>query len=156
MNFACYGVPDKCPTDNAGAFMGEEHESLAKKYGFLYTTSDPYHSQGNGKAESAVDIVKSMLKKGSNLAEVLLLLHNTPPKAHTYSPSQRMFSRSSRATLPTSWAALHPVLVDPRVVQQEILQRKEPFSVVRGSGGCPGNVVREAVPLSIWLIELYF
>ena len=124
MNFAHYGVPDKCHTDNVGAFTGEEYESLAKKYGFIHTTSDPYHSQGNGKAESAVDIVKSMLKKGTNLAEALLLLHNTPPKGHTYSPSQRMFLRSIRNTLPLSSAALQPVLVDPRAVQQEILQRR--------------------------------
>ena len=37
--------------------------SFAKELGFRHTTSSPYHSQGNGKAEAAMKIVKSMLRK---------------------------------------------------------------------------------------------
>jgi len=37
--------------------------NFAKQWGFNHVTSSSYHSQSNGKAESAVKIAKGMLKK---------------------------------------------------------------------------------------------
>ena len=69
-------------------------------------TSSPYHSQSNGKAEAALKIAKTMLKKVTqgnldiNLA--ILAWCNTPTEGSVYSPVQKLQSRQTRTQLPTS------------------------------------------------------
>ena len=57
----------------------------------------PYHSQSNGKVESTVKIVKSMIKKSQrdkrNLWLSILDWHNIPTACMNTSPVQRLFSR---------------------------------------------------------------
>ena len=80
-HFARYGIPAVCHTDNGPQFVSDEYASFAKELGFRHTTSSPYHSQGNGKAEAAMKIVKSMLRNQLILIIKALLRHiNTPPK----------------------------------------------------------------------------
>ena len=92
----------------------------AKKYGINHLTSSPYWPQGNGKAESAVKIVKSLLKKSDEFELALLHYLNTPPKGHTLSPVQRSFGRRTRHILPVSKEALAPQSHSSRIVQAEI------------------------------------
>jgi len=61
--------------------------------------------QGNGKAESAVKIVKQMmikcLRNGSDQCEALLEQRNTPCQDTGKSPAEMMFSRNTCTTIPT-------------------------------------------------------
>lgn len=123
-HFARYGAPDCCHTDNGPQFISSEYDAFSNLYGFKHTTSSPYHPRGNGKAEAAVRLVKSLLNKSDSLYLALLHLRNTPPQGHTYSPAQRMFCRRTRTTLPTLPARLGVELVDSQVVQRDIRQRR--------------------------------
>ena len=90
-NFARYGIPDECITDN-----GHEYSRFAREYGFTSTKSTPCHSQGNGNAESAVKIAKNILKKSRNEDPYLALLayRNTPQQGYDYSPADRLMSQN--------------------------------------------------------------
>ena len=43
--------------------MAENYEELSRDWEFEHVTTSPYHSQSNGKAESAVKIAKHIIKK---------------------------------------------------------------------------------------------
>lgn len=62
-NFARAGIPLVCVSDNGPQFNGYEYSQFAREYGFKPMKSSPYHSKGNGKAESAVKVAKNILKK---------------------------------------------------------------------------------------------
>ena len=62
--FARYGVPAICHTDNGPQFISEQYRTFSVAYGFKHTTSSPFHPKGNGRAEAAVKVAKSILKKG--------------------------------------------------------------------------------------------
>jgi len=127
VHFARYGIPEKVVTDNGPQFRAQSYENFAKQWGFYHVTSSPYHSQSNGKAESAVKIAKSMLKKVTkdnmdiNLA--ILSWRNTPTQGGQYSPVQKLHSRRTRTQLPTSNKLLQPKVV--RGVEDEIIQRRQ-------------------------------
>lgn len=120
VHFARFGIPNICHTDNGAQFTSKEYMDFASQFGFTHTTSSPYHSQGNGRAEAAVKVSKSMLKKSDDLQTALLNYRNTPPKGHTYSPAQRMMSRRTRTTLPTHDHLLEPTPINRDVVSAEI------------------------------------
>ena len=61
-NFARFGIPHECLSDNGPQFDSHEYTKFAKDYGFTAIKSSPYHSQGNGKAEAAVKVAKNILK----------------------------------------------------------------------------------------------
>ena len=78
--FARHGIPDECITDNGTQFETMNiHVLLVRK-------SSPYHSRGNGKAESAVKIAKNILKKSRHEDPYLALLayRNTPQQGYMY------------------------------------------------------------------------
>ena len=62
-NFARYGIPDVVVTDNGPQFRSQQYESFTTEWKFDHPTSSPYHSQSNGKAESAVKIAKKLITK---------------------------------------------------------------------------------------------
>ena len=86
-----------------------------KHGGFEFVTSAPHYQRGNRKAEAAVTIAKKLIKKAdeSNKALWYMFLHwrNTPNKVES-SPAQRIFSRKTRAGLPTTLAQLRPKVVE--------------------------------------------
>lgn len=126
-HFARYGIPVKVITDNGPQFRAQQYEDFARQWGFSHVTSSPYHSQSNGKAESAVKIAKSMLKKVTqgrmdiNLA--ILSWRNTPTEGGQYSPVQKLHSRRTRTQLPTSSKLLKPTIA--KGVVDEITRRKQ-------------------------------
>ena len=94
------------------------------EYGFKHTTSSPYHPKGNGRAEAAVEVAESMLKKADDFHSALLLYRNTPPQGHTYSPAQRMFLPRTRTTLPTTDHLLAPAMINFGIVKEDILKKR--------------------------------
>ena len=67
-------------------------------------TSSPYHPKSNGKAVSAVKVVKSLIKKAQrdNKDPWLSLLdyRNTPTTGMQTSPAQRLMSRRTKTLVP--------------------------------------------------------
>ncbi|KAJ8409988.1 hypothetical protein AAFF_G00210290 [Aldrovandia affinis] len=70
---------------------------FAQEWDFNHETSSPYNSQSNGKAESAVKIAKTLLKKaaldGGDPWKAVLAWRNTPTEGLDSSPVQRLMSR---------------------------------------------------------------
>ena len=56
-----YGQCDIFISDNGPQFLSNEFESFAKHWNFIHHTTSPYHPQGNGRAEPAVKIAKSIM-----------------------------------------------------------------------------------------------
>ena len=125
-NFARYGIPNECVSDNGPQFVSLEYKVFAKEYGFTATKSSPYYSRGNGKAEAAVKVVKNILKKSGQEDPYLALLayRNTPQKGYVYSPAERLMSRKLRDIIPMLPSQLQPKLVDRKVVTEDIMRRR--------------------------------
>ena len=103
--FSTHGIPEKLLTDNGRQFVSREFELFAKEWNFAHITSSPYYAQSNGLAENAVKQAKQLLEKcrkdGSDVQLGLLNLRNTPGDGMG-SPAQRLLSRRTRTTIPTS------------------------------------------------------
>ncbi|XP_031560880.1 uncharacterized protein LOC116296910 [Actinia tenebrosa] len=83
-HFTCFGIPKICHTNNDSQLASEEYDDFAT-FGFKHTTSSPYHPQGNGKAEAAVKVAKSMLKKLEDFHSALLN-HRNNLSTHVFPP----------------------------------------------------------------------
>ena len=109
--FATHGIPEKLLTDNGRQFVSREFKLFSQEWNFTHLTSSPYYPKSNGLAENAVKQVKQLLEKskkdGSNFMLGLLNLRNTPRELMG-SPAQRLMSRLTRTTLPTSTKLLKP------------------------------------------------
>jgi transposase InsO family protein len=66
---ARHGIPKTVCTDNGPQFDCREFRLFAKDYGFQHDTSSPHYAQSNGKAESAVKIVKRLISKAKQSGE---------------------------------------------------------------------------------------
>ena len=81
-NFARHGIPDVLITDNGPQFTSEQFKSFTTTWEFTHTTSSPYYPQSNGKAEQAVKMAKTLLKKAKKSKSdpylALLDFRNTP------------------------------------------------------------------------------
>lgn len=113
-NFSRHGLPKKIIADDGTQFHSKEFIRFAKNdCKAKVTLSSPYHHQANGKAESAVKIVKRLFKKADKCAQerwkALLEWRNTT-NAMNSSPAQRLFSRRCRTLLP-----MHEKLLQPKV-----------------------------------------
>ena len=122
--FARYGSPMVCLTDNGQQFIATEYKHFAKDWNFKHITSSPYHSQGNGREEAAVKAVKNILRKCQD-PQLALHLRNTPTKGHQTSPAQRLMSRRTRTTVPTSTLLLKPKIVDSVAVKEEMTAQRK-------------------------------
>ena len=95
--FARYGIPEIVVTDNGPQFRSQEYEKFASTWEFTHTTSSPYRSQSNGKAESAVKIAKKLIAKATtdkqDLQLTILDWRNTPTVRLQTSPAQKLYSR---------------------------------------------------------------
>ena len=113
-HFARHGIADMV-TDNGPQYTSQKFEDFKTVWGFKHTTSSPYHSQSNGKAESAVKIAKKLIKKckhdNTDLQMALLEWRNTPD-IHGVSPTQKLMSRRTRTTMPTAEMLLKPEVAD--------------------------------------------
>ena len=61
--FAKQGIPLILVTDIGPHFSSEEFRHFSDKWEFERNTSSPYHPEGNGKAESAVKVMKQLMAK---------------------------------------------------------------------------------------------
>lgn len=125
-NFARYGTPMYVTTDGGPQFDSEDFRRFAESWEFRHTMSAPYHQQGNGKAESAVKIVKRLLKKSaetkSDFWQSLQQWRNVPNNCGS-SPAQRVFSRRTRFNVPMAEEKFEPKVQEG--VKEQIKQNRQ-------------------------------
>ena len=122
--FCRHGLPEVNLTVNGRQFISQEYSAFLN-YGIEHITSSPYWPQRNGKAESAVKIVKACMKNSDDWQLALLHHRNTPPQGLSLSPAQRTFGRRTRHILPATKSALSPSSHSSRIVQAEIAAKRE-------------------------------
>ena len=134
-------------TDNGGQFDSDEFRRFARDWEFNHVTTSPYHSQSNGKVESAIKIAKKVMKKakrsGQDIWKAILDWRNTPTE--NMKSSQRLMSRRTRTLLPTANQLLMPKVVDN--VPDKLAQRRQKakYYYDRGSKKLPELQIGETV-----------
>lgn len=110
--FSRHGIPNVLVTDNGPQFSSSEFTTFSSTWEFKHVTSSPTHAKSNGKAESAVKVVKKMFKKAHRDSKdpwlALLDQRNTPTQGVGSSPAQRLMSRRTRTLLPIAANLLYP------------------------------------------------
>jgi len=91
--FARHGIPESLTSDNGPQYSAELFSTFAKDYGFTHLTSSPHYLQGNGAAERAVRMVKTLLEKNDDPYTALLAYRSTPLE-NGYSPAELLMGRN--------------------------------------------------------------
>ncbi|KAK3091320.1 hypothetical protein FSP39_018897 [Pinctada imbricata] len=103
--FARFGIPSKIISDGGPQFTSSEFARFTRNWKIKHRTSSPNHQRANGKAESAVKVIKHLILKcehdRTDQNEALMEQRNTPRQDTGLSPAQMMFERSTRTLLPT-------------------------------------------------------
>lgn len=129
-NFSRHGIPARICTDNGTNFYCSEFHQFCSTWDIEQVTSSPHNPKGNGKVESAVKAVKRLIKKSNDIKEDLWysLLHwrNTPNNINS-SPVERLYSRNTRASIPTAIENLKPKIVKnvPETIEQHKQKTKQ-------------------------------
>jgi len=114
--FATHGVPTVLISDNGPNYASQEFANFAKSWDFQHQTSSPHHHKSNGKAESAVKIIKSLVRKtqkhGGDMWKAILEWRNSPSPNLDTSPAQRLLSRRTRSFLPCTDALYKPQVAE--------------------------------------------
>ncbi|XP_041440689.1 uncharacterized protein K02A2.6-like [Xenopus laevis] len=109
---ARYGQPDRVVTDNGPQFACAMFTKFSQEWGFEHVTSSPMYPKANGKAESAVKIVKGLCRRakraGDDPWKSILLWRNTPTIGMDTSPAQRLMARRLKTHLPVTDTLLEP------------------------------------------------
>ena len=109
--FSRHGISSQLVSDDGPPFSSFEFANFVKDWEIQHIKSSPYYPRSNGMAESAVKIVKSILRKcqDSGTDPCLALLHcRNTPKGEVSSPSQLLMSRRLRCTIPIIQKLIRP------------------------------------------------
>ena len=102
-HFVRYGILSIVMSNNGPQFVSREFKMFLLNWKANHATSSPGHQQPNGKAETAVKIVKTLMKKtvkdGRNQFEALLEQRNTPRQDTGLCPVEMLFGRKTRTML---------------------------------------------------------
>ena len=125
--FARYGIPRRFISDNGPQFTSHAFQEFAKDWEFTHVVSSPYNSRSNGKAESAVKIAKTLIRKArlgkQDLWKAILDWRNTPTKGMTSSPTQRLLNRRVQSILPVDNHLLQPQTISG--VPEDIARKRQ-------------------------------
>ena len=150
--FSRHGIPDVLMTDNGPQYASQDFKDFAQEWEFKHISSSPYHSRSNGKAESAVKIVKNLLKKAmaDNKDPWLALLdcHNTPTAGMKSSLCQRLMSRRTRTLVPVSSYLLFPEVIDGVSDSLEFKRQKAKSYFDKNAKPLPDLYIGEEVRVS--------
>jgi len=104
--------PDHVISDNGLQFADEQFRTFTMEWEFEYLTSFPWHPKANGKAESAVQIVKSPCNKATcdvnDPWKAILQWRNTPTEDIDRSPAQPLMSRRLMTPCPVAKKLIKP------------------------------------------------
>ena len=121
------GIPDCLMTDNGSQIVSQEFTQFVTDWKYKHVTSSPRYPKSNGKAESAVKVVKNLFKKalkddkGPWLA--LLDYRNIPTERLNSSTTQRLMSSRTRTLLLTATTLLRPKFIEG--VDGKIKQKRQ-------------------------------
>jgi len=122
--FAIHGIPVTLISDNGPNYVSAEFYQFTQAWDFQHIQSSPHYPKSNGKAESAVKIMKSIITKankdGADVWKAILECRNSPTPSQGTSPVQRLMSRRTRSFLPCKTSMYQPEV-----------QRAVPFQVAR-------------------------
>ncbi len=126
MIFSRYGVPEQICSDLGTQFISEDWKAFAKLFDFSIVLSSPHHHQGNGEAERAVKMVKSLLEinREEDFFLALLSYHSTPNEFGII-PAELFFSRHLQTRLPIRSSLLLPYAVPHQKYCHQYNQQKE-------------------------------
>ena len=113
--FSRHGRPMLVHSDNGPQYTSTEFRKFSKEWCSEHTTSSPYtHTcRSNGKAESAVKIVKKILKTAKDPMRGLIKMEwRASPNRDFASSSERLFSRKIRTFVPQDEQQMRPKLVN--------------------------------------------
>ncbi|XP_045541419.1 uncharacterized protein LOC123722901 [Papilio machaon] len=124
--FSRFGIPETVMSDNGPEFNSKEFRLFAREWNFKHITSSPRYPQSNGQVERTIQTIKNIMKK-TRLDKTdfrLALLHyiNTPISTTLPSPSELLFSRKLRTTIPYQPRLLRPVIY--RNVRNNLVDRQ--------------------------------
>ena len=122
--FAQYGITDKLVMDNGPRFSSEAFKDFTCSYGFQHCASSPHYLQSNGRAEKALQTIKSLIKKTNEDKDIhlaLLELQSTPINDQLGSPAQRLMGRRTKILLPILFALK---TIKPKIVQCQTKQEQ--------------------------------
>lgn len=145
-HFERFEVLAICHTDNGSQFISEQYKKFSVDYGFKHTTSSPYHPKGNGRAEGAVKVAVSMLKKAEDFNSAILIYRNNPPQGHTYSPAQHNYvltTHSNHITHHRS-ALSAPAMIDVNTVKAGVIKKRQDSKAYYDKSGD-----RELIPIKM-------
>ncbi|MEL6803224.1 MAG: integrase, partial [Bacteroidota bacterium] len=115
--FSVYGVPERLFTDGGLPFQSTEFNEFLKRWKISRMTSSARYPQSNGRAELAVKTTKRLLQQNTasdgslnceKACRALLQYRNTPIQHIGLSPTQLLFHRALRDSLPTDPRNLRP------------------------------------------------
>ena len=115
--FSQHGIPDILFSDNGPQFDSREFTTFSTDWQFQHITSSPRYPQSNREVERAVQTMKTVLNKSSDLA---LLNYRDTPLHHGYSPAQLSMGRKLRTRVPC-----HPDELKPETLDYDHIRRKE-------------------------------
>ena len=128
--FAVHDIRVTLISDNGPDYASEEFSLFPKAWHFHHLTSSPHHPKANGKAESEVKIMKSIIKKankqGEDMWKVILEWRNSSTPSQDSSPVQTshgLMSRRTRSFLPCKESLYKPE-VQSMVAAQVVKKRK--------------------------------
>jgi len=153
--FARHGVPQIVHSDGGPQFISAEFQQFAKSWEFQHSLSSPYHSQSNGKAESAVKIAKAILKKAADPMKALLEWRNTPTSQIDSSPVQRLMQRRTRATVPQAVNLLKPALHDGNQTVIKKAEKQRQSQRYYNRGACDLRPIQKGTPVFVQSLKKY-
>ena len=122
--FSRWGNPEELITDSGSNFNSEHFANFCREKNTTHKLSSPHHHQSNGKAESAVKVVKNLLRKSRKSSihpcDALMDQRQTPTAGMNTSPARRFLSRQVRTELPIKASLLKPKLVKKVLEQKEM------------------------------------
>ena len=125
--FSMFGPPLEVVSDNGPQYVGQPYEDMCSKWNIKYPTTSPRYPQSNGLIERQVRTVKGFIQKCAktgNDALIALQQHRCIPlDSNLSSPSEILFNRPIRTTLPSQ----HPTLRQQtqQLTNEQLLQRRD-------------------------------
>ena len=107
--FCDYGVPETLTTDGGPAYISTITQDFLKNWGVTHRLTSAYNPHANLRSETAVKSMKRLISSNTGpggtlktdaLAAALLVYRNTPDRDTRRSPSQILYARQLRDTLP--------------------------------------------------------
>ena len=121
---ARFGIPEQIVSDNGPQYTSEVWKDFCRRFDIRHTTSSPYHPQGNGHAERAVQTAKSILKQEDPLL-ALMCYRATPTSSTGVSPAEMLMGHKIRTTLSSFEKNLIPKWPDRNLVRRRDEEAKQ-------------------------------